>query len=198
MNMQIDNLKELWNKAKTESPSADVDIPAIVSKAKSKRRSSIVAHALNITILAITLVVITLYYFLVMRYRFLLSHVGFGIMFVSLALRIALEVISMIRAYSIDITDSALRNTVQTVKFVKQRKQIHGLYTIAIVSSYMIGFALMGPEIYNNLPFYLFVGIYLFFVVGAYILIVKIRGGIRKEMNDLQDLLVLRDEIRRD
>lgn len=198
MNMQIDNLKELWNKAKTEGPSADVDIPAIVSKAKSKRRSSIVAHALNIAILAITLVVITLYYFLVMRYRFLLSHVGFGIMFVSLALRIVLEVISMIRAYSIDITDCALRNTEQTVKFVQQRKQIHGLYTIAVVASYMIGFALMGPEIYNNLPLYLFVGIYLFFVVGAYILIIKIRVGILKEMNDLEDLLALRDEIRKE
>ncbi|KAB2868635.1 MAG: hypothetical protein F9K37_09860 [Bacteroidales bacterium] len=198
MNMQIDNLKELWNKAKAEVPSADVDVPAIVSKAKSKRRSSIVAHSLNITILAATLVVITLYYFLVMRYRFLLSHVGFGIMFVSLALRIALEVISMIRAYSIDMTDTALRNTEQAVLFFKQRKRIHGLYTIAIVASYMIGFALMGPEIYNNLPLYLFAGIYLFFVVGAYILIVKIRSGIRKEMNDLEDLLALRDEIRKE
>lgn len=196
--MQIDNLKEFWNKAKTEVPPVDVDITTIVSKAKAKRRSSIVAHALNIAILAFTLVVITLYFILVMRYHFLLSHVGFGIMFVSLALRIAMEVTSMIKAYSIDITDSALRNTEHAVLFVKQRKRIHGQYTIAIVASYMVGFALMGPEIYNNISFYLFVGIYLFFVIGAFVLMVKIRGGIRKEMNDLKYLLALRDEIRRE
>ncbi|MDX9854891.1 MAG: hypothetical protein RBS81_14005 [Tenuifilaceae bacterium] len=198
MNTQIDDLKTLWNKAKSEVPSVEIDTKAIVSQANAKRRSSVVAHILNMAILAVTLVVITLYYFFVMRYSFMLSHVGFGIMFVSLALRIVVEVVSMVRARRISITDSALLNTQQTVLFVKQRRRIHGPYTIAIVACYVLGFALMGPEIYHNLPFYIFVGIYLFFVVGAFVLIVTIRRGIRKELNSLQELLNLRNELCRD
>lgn len=194
MKTEIDDLKNIWNVSKNSIPS-DKNPEIILAKAEAGKRQSIMAHATTISILLVTIVAIAFYYLFVMRYNSILSHIGFGLMCLALIIRIIVEMSSVLKAKSIMFTNNAAENIQQTANLIKQRTRIHGSFTTIMVALYVIGFVLIAPEMYRNLPFYIFMGICLFFVIGAVILILVGRKGIHQELNNLKKVTALKEDI---
>lgn len=195
MTDELNNLKNIWQQGKNE-PVTQIPAPhGIVQKAKAKQHKSRNAHIITIAVLTVTLLAIGYYYLFVMRYQLLISHIGFALMVTMLLVRIALEAYSLMCYAKIDISHNAKGNTEQTIRFVRLRKQIHGNVSITILVSYMIGFILLGKEMYLTLPCLFFYGFYAMFAVLAVVLIVTIRKRVQKEMQHLNQLVALLDEL---
>lgn len=195
MTDELNNLKDIWQQGKND-PTAHIPTPHdIVQKAKTKQRKSRNAHFTTIAILLVTLLAIGYYYLFVMRYQLLVSHIGFGLMGTMLLVRIVLEAYSLKCYAKIDIAHNAKENLEQTIRFVRLRQQIHGTVSITILVAYIIGFVLLGKEMYLTLPSIFFYGFYAMFVVLAIVLTLIIRKGVQKELQHLRQLVTLLEEL---
>lgn len=67
-------------------------------------------------------------------------------MVVGLAVRILIEIFSTIKSRKIDLSNTALKTTTDSVDFYNFRKKIHGPVTIILVGIYTIGFYMLTPE----------------------------------------------------
>ena len=113
-----------------------------------------------------------------------------------LALRICIEILSIIRSGKIHVSDSAFKNTISTVSYYRFRKTIHGPVTFLIIAAYTIGFYLLMPEWSRHFPVSIMLLLCCSYPIGAIILIKLIRKGIRKEMDDLERLIKLQGELK--
>lgn len=185
-------LRQLWQAAKQTTKPSSSDAKALIVRARAHQKRTRNFHLSNIIILLTTMIGLIAFFYYVAPLQTLLSHVGIGLMLGGLLLRILIEGYSMMRGLRIDLSVNAQQATDDALAFHRLRKTIHGPFTIVIVLLYSIGFYLLTPEFsrYFTLPWMILIdGSYL---VGATILIVLIRRGVRQEMTALSELVAIR------
>ena len=195
MKNEMDDLKQLWNNAKQATPSTTT-AKQLIQQAAEKKKSSIYFQYGNILILTVVLLGLWVFFYRMYPFATLLSKIGTWLMLGGLALRICIEMLSVSRFGKIHVTDSALQNTSSTVSYYRFRKTIHGPVTFLIIAAYTIGYYLLMPEWSTHFRLSTMILLCCSYPVGAIILIKLIRKGIRKEMDDLKELIELQDELK--
>lgn len=194
MNDSFDQMKNMWQLAKTEKSELASE-KEMLSVALDAHRKSKKAHRMNIIILSITCVVMAVFLTKILRLSSVISYVGTGLMLGSLVLRIVIEIYSQLKAAKIEYGFNTLHLTEHTIKFYEWRKKVHGTITILIVVLYSIGFYLLTPEflmMYSKLVVFAIDAGY--FVI-AVILFFSIRAGVIKEMNYLKKIILLKSDL---
>jgi hypothetical protein len=195
MNDEIDDLKNIWNTGKKNTPDAESSTNQIILMAKKNKRNAINSHIGTIAILMITLIGISLFFINVAHFRQTMSHFGIALMTGVLIIRIIIEFYSLYISQRISLTESALKSSDATLRFYKFRKQIHGPTMIIILVLYTIGFYMLTPEFSLYMDFKMMLFIDISYLVGAVPVGLSIRNGIRKEMHNLNEILMLKSKL---
>ena len=198
MNNELDKLKKEWEAAKNKLAPTPVSVDQLVELAKEKKKSSVYFHYGNIIILTIVVGVIIFFFYYLFPLEDLLSKWGVGLMVGGLAVRILVEFFSVAKSKKINISETALQTTNDTIDFFHFRKMIHGPVTVGIVLAYAIGFYMLTPEFARHFGWksILFWDIMSVFI--AVFLIWQIRKGIRKEMKELSEIVELKNELEKE
>ena len=192
-----DELTNLWKQAKQQNAPTPSAADALAKKARATVRHTRNFHLGNVAILLAVVVGLLAFFYYVAPLQTTLSHIGIGLMIGGLLVRIAVELHSVARSARIDLGANAVRATDDALSFYQFRKRIHGPITITIVLLYSLGFYMLTPEFshYFSLPWMILIdGSYL---IGAVILILLIRQGIRKEMSALAELIDIKEDMMR-
>ncbi|HUC81117.1 MAG TPA: hypothetical protein VMR70_09385 [Flavisolibacter sp.] len=190
----MQDLIDTWKKGK-EALSTNSSAEALITLAKQKKRSVLYAQYGNVLVLTISLVGLTLFFIFVAPFQTLLSHIGMGMMLGGLALRIGIEIASIVKSGAIQLSSDATEATKAAFLFYHFRKRVHGHVTIAIAGVYAVGFYFLTPEFSQYISFQWMVLMHLSFLLGGAFLIWVIKKGIKKEMGDLVQLTSVRNEI---
>ena len=195
MKNELDQLKAQWKNEKSSLEASDLKIEGLIEVAKKRKKSVLYAHYGNAIILTLVVIMIATFFYYVTPFQDLISRIGVGLMLGGLVVRIIIEIASAIRSKRIDMTDPALQRTNDTFNFYQFRKKIHGPITISILALYTIGFYMLTPEFSKYMSLFWVVTWDTSYVVIAIVLTIQIRKGVRKEMQDLKEILSLRDEM---
>ncbi len=195
MSDQIDNLKNIWNDAKSKNYGQSEDTNRIIGIAEKKLKSTIKMQISTIVILLITFVGISAFFIYIARFNRILSLIGTGLMVGGLALRIIIELFSIYLSRKVDLSESALNTNNASLSYVKFRKRINGPVTIVIIILYTIGFYMLTPEFSTYFSTPILVLIDLSYIVGAVIFTYFVRKTIIKEMLTLNDILRIQKDI---
>ncbi|HNP17186.1 MAG TPA: hypothetical protein PKL31_02025 [Fulvivirga sp.] len=195
MKDDIEDIKNTWKAGKKTVPGTDNNADQLIALAKKNKRNTINLHIGTIVILTITLIGISWYFINVTPFKQTLSHIGVALMTGGLAIRIAIEIYSLIRSKQLDLTESALKSSDATIRFYKFRKLTHGPAMIVILVLYTIGFYMLTPEFSLYMSFNMLLFVDLSYLLGAVPVGLSIRNGIRKEMHNLNEILRLRQEL---
>lgn len=192
---ELEKLSARWKAAKRDIAPGPGNPAVIIALARRKKRNSIYFQYGNIAVLLAVLLVISAFFFYIAPMQDLLSRVGIALMTFGLLLRILIEAFSVMKFLGIDISASTLKNTEDTAAYFRFRKKIHGPVTVSIVAAYTIGFYVLTPEFsgYIDLPWMILID--LSYLAGAVFLIWQIRKGIRREMDDLAELVTLKQQL---
>ena len=194
MDNEMKALRDLWQQSKPVAPKP-VPLAQLQQKAAARKRSSILFQYANIAILLALAVIIYLFLGLWFPYKTTLGKTGVLLMTGSLLVRVIIEAGSIIRTRKIRLDSALLQNTKDTLDYYLFRKKIHGPVTIIIVAVYSIGFYMLMPEFGKHVPTWLLLITMLSYPIGAVFIIFQIRKGIKKEINELLDLVELQTAI---
>ncbi len=195
MSNEFEALHRQWQKDKGYFENESPDINEVFLSIRKKKTWSIHFHYGNILVLLIVLIGITAFFYFVAPVEHLLSRIGVGLMIGGLIVRISIEIISVYKSKAIDMMDSALQATNDTITFYNFRKTIHGPITIAILILYTIGFYMITPEFSLYFTIWKMILIDVSYVVAAIIPFVSIRKNIKKEIKILQEIIALKEKI---
>ncbi|MGB3851886.1 MAG: hypothetical protein WA958_18095 [Tunicatimonas sp.] len=188
-------LHQLWQQAKQTHRAALPDATSLINRAKAHQRHTRNFHFGNMAVLSATVAGLLVFFRYVAPLQTTLSHLGIGLMIGGLLLRILIEGYSVVRSARINLSANAQQATSDALTFLRFRKVVHGWVTIAIVLLYSLGFYLLTPEFsqYFSLPWMILIdGSYL---VGAAVLIILIRRGIKREMTALAELVAIKQDM---
>lgn len=183
--------QEARQTASVEAPNAN----EIIERATRKQRSTVFFHYGNLVALSLLLIVIWYVFAYWLPFRELLSKIGVALMLGSLALRVCIEAFSVVKLRKITPGDSTLKNLNDTLAFYHFRRRVHGPVTLVIVGLYTIGFYLLTPEFAKHLELWLVVLIDISYVLSTIIPIWQIRKSIKREMQNLSDMLELKESL---
>ena len=195
MNESDDELTNLWKQAKQQHPPAPSAPNVLAEKARSTVRHTRNFHLGNVAILLTVVVGLLAFFYYVAPLQTTLSRIGIGLMIGGLLVRIGIELHSVARSARINLGVNAVQATDDALSFYRFRKRIHGPITITIVLLYSLGFYLLTPEFSRYFSLFWMVLIDGSYLVGAVILILLIRQGIRKEMKALAELIDIKKEM---
>ncbi|MCG8411542.1 MAG: hypothetical protein MI739_09690 [Bacteroidales bacterium] len=192
MSKDFEDLQKMWDAEKSQI--ALRDCKQEIMQINSNKDKSVFFHYKNIVILSVILVFVILF-LKCLGLDFYSSKIGAMCMFGGLVLRIAIEILSVMKARRIDFTRKVLDTIQKTREFYSFRRKVHIPITIAIITIYSIGFFLLTPEFLQwfSKPMVLFIDIS--FLVIAFILIKNIRKPVRQELLDLEKIIQLQNEI---
>lgn len=192
----LNDLNEHWKKAKQKIHTGSVADTRLILQRKNNKRSVLSFHYANSIILSVLLSVLIFFFCNYTPFRTVLSWTGVALMVGGIFIRILVEIFSARKYAGIHVEEDTVSATEASLAFYRFRKKIHGPLTITIVGFYIAGFYMLSPEfsLYFSLPLMLFMDIG--FAVGAVILSVQIRKGIKKEMKTLESLTVLQKDMR--
>jgi cation transport ATPase len=195
MNNQMDNLKNLWQDSRSNDFGKSTDTDRIIGMAKQKMKSTIRMQLGTIVVLIITLVTITVYFFYVAKFKQTISHIGTFLMIAGVALRIIIELVSIYLSTNINMSGTTLKTNHASLVYYRFRKKINGPVTIAIIVIYTLGFYMLTPEfrLYFSKPMLIMID--LSYIFGAAILTWFVRKKIKKEMNILNEILLIQNDI---
>ncbi len=193
MNNELDELKALWQKAKssTETQPVKQDIAALIAQGEAKKKSTLAAHVINAAILSGTVAFLVFYFYYLYNFQDLLSNMGINLMIGGLTIRIVIEIFSAIRSRRINISDKATQSLQNSISFHEFRKRIHGPVTMIIFGLYFVGFYMLTPEFSRHISMAWLIAMDVSALMVAAVLIVFIRKGIRQELRDLEKLIEL-------
>jgi membrane protein YdbS with pleckstrin-like domain len=195
MSTEFDNLKNKWQAARKDVGGAPPAIGELVAKAEAKKKSTLYFQYGNIIVLSFVLIGISLCFYFFFPFRELLSRSGVFLMIAGLMIRIGVETFSTIKSKNIQFTDHALKATTNTLEHYNFRKTVNGPVTITLVVVYVIGFYMLTPEFIKYVDWRWMLLFDSLFTVSGVILIWQIRKGIRKEMDDLKEMVQLQEEL---
>ncbi len=193
MQNDIDDIVNQWKEAR-KSVHSQESIDKLISTAESRRKSSVAFHYGNMAVLSALAVILVLFFIYLFPFQETISRIGVACMVGTLLVRVIIEYFSARKAARINLLESTLAATDQTLKFYEFRKKIHGPVTIALVALYTIGLALLTQEFRKHIGdiIFLFDAMY---CLGGVVLIWQIRKGIKKEMNDLQEIIRIKTQL---
>lgn len=195
MDNELKKLKNQWKDVKSSVEKPEIEVDDIIEKAKKNKKSVLYAHYGNMLILTLTLIMITAFFYYVTSFQDLISKIGVVFMIGGLALRILIEWVSSIRSKQMDLTKHANSSMNSLLQFYQFRKKIHGPVTISIVGLYTLGFYMLTPEFSKYIDLHWMVIMDVGYVIGAIILIIFIRKGIKKEMEELAEIVQMKKEL---
>ena len=195
MDDELKKLKNQWKDVKSSVEKPEIEVDDIIEKAKKNKKSVLYAHYGNMLILTLTLIMITAFFYYVTSFQDLISKIGVVFMIGGLALRILIEWVSSIRSKQMDLTKHANSSMNSLLQFYQFRKKIHGPVTISIVGLYTLGFYMLTPEFSKYIDLHWMVIMDVGYVIGAIILIIFIRKGIKKEMEELAEIVQMKKEL---
>ncbi len=195
MNSQFKNLQSKWESNKKSMEPATTNFDELYKKIKNKEKENYFFYYGTITILFVTLLVISLFFYYVAPVEEMLSRIGAGLMVLGLIFRIFIEIMSIYKAKQINILDTTLKTAKNSIKFHQFRKTIHQVIAPIIIVLYTAGFYMITPEFSLNMKLWNLVFIDISYVVIAIILFFVIRKGVKKEMQKLTDIVKLKNEI---
>lgn len=198
MNNELDDLKKRWDGAKRDKHTSATSTDQLVVLAKSKKKTSLYYHYGNITVLFIVMVMVIFFFYVLLPFKEWLSKTGVAMMVGGLLIRIIVEIFSIRKSKKINVGDTALQATGDTLSFYRFRKKIHGTVTILLVGIYIAGYLLLNPELAKYVGWKMMLfwdGIAL---IAAVILIWQIRKGILKEMKEISEIIELENQLRGD
>lgn len=192
MKDEKDDIAALWQQAKGKNQAAAVaDLTEIKNQAAAKKKSALVAHYGNASVLTVTVVVLVFYFYYLYNFQDVLSNIGINLMIGGLLVRIGIEIYSALRSRSVNVADTASQSLQNSVAFHEFRKRIHGPVTITIFALYFIGFYMLTPEFSRYISFGWMVVMDGGALVVAAFLILVIRKGIKQELKDLEKMVQL-------
>jgi len=195
MSNHFSELEDAWNQSKKSLQSSPTNIENTYEKIRAHKKESFLFYYGTIAILSTTLIVIFSFFYFVAPVEQVLSRIGAGLMLGGLIVRILFEINSIKKAKKIHSINNSLEAVNNSIAFYQFRKKIHGVVAPIIISLYTIGFYLITPEFliymdtWNVVLFdisYLFIAVILFF---------QIRKGVRKEMNNVRETVLLKKEL---
>lgn len=195
MNNDFKELQNKWNNNKKNIESSADSFEDLNKIIRKKEKENFLFYYGTINTLSITLIVVFLFFNYAAPVKEVLSRLGVGLMLFGLVIRIVIEVISIYKAKQINSIDNVLKTTENSILFHRFRKTIHGVYTPIIIALYTIGFYMITPEfnVYMELWYLLLIDISYVFI--AFVLFVIIRKGVKKEMQELIEIIKLKNEI---
>jgi hypothetical protein len=193
MQNDMDELVNQWKNAKKGVPKG-ASIDALIKTAENKRKSSVAFHYGNMIVLSVLAVLLVLCFLFLFPFQETISRIGVGFMVGPIVLRVIIEYYSAQKAHKIDLSAPTVSATDETLRFYEFRKKIHGPVTISIVALYTIGLGLLTQEFMKHIGqiILLFDAMY---CVSGVVLIWVIRKGIKKEMNDLQEIIKIKTQL---
>jgi len=195
MNSEFNKLQNKWESNKKDIEHSNDSLNVLYSKIKEKEKENYFFYYGTITILLITLIFISLFFYNVAPVKEILSRIGVGLMISGLIFRIFIEVISIYKARQINNIDNTLKTTENTIKFHQFRKIIHKVIAPIIIILYTIGFYMITPEFSLYIEFWNLVLIDISYIIIGIILFVVIRKGVKKEMQKMTDIIELKNDI---
>lgn len=195
MDNEFDNLKNKWKAARPSTSGGASNIAELVDKGEAKKKNAVYHQYGNIIVLTIVLIIISLCFYFFFPFKALLSQVGMFLMVAGLVVRIGVEIFSTIKSGNIQFSDHALKTTTNTLAYYNFRKIVNGPVTISLVITYVVGFYILTPEFIKYVDWRWMLLFDTLFTISGVILIWQIRKGIKKEMEDLRDLVQLQDEL---
>jgi hypothetical protein len=194
MEKEMDDLTSLW-KGGTQGSSQKESVGAIIAQAQQRKRSSLMSHYGNIAIMTGVMILVSVFFLYLYPFRTMLSIAGVYTMIAGLAIRIVIEIFSVMRSGRIQLSDAVATKTDEALQFYNFRRTIHGPVTIVCVGLYVVGWFMLTPEYARHIPMWLLVTMDAGFVVMAVVLIVVIRRGLMKEIADLYKIVELRRQL---
>jgi hypothetical protein len=195
MNNIFNELQNNWESNKKEIELSNDSLDVLYSRIKEKEKENYFFYYGTITILSITLIVISLFFYFVAPVKEILSRIGVGLMISGLLFRILIEIISIYKAKQINTIHSTLTTTENTISFHQFRKTIHKVVAPIIIILYTIGFYIITPEFSLYIKFWNLVLIDISYVIIGIILFIVIGRGVKKEMQKLTDIMELKNDI---
>lgn len=192
MKEELNELKLVWKSAKESVAEPGMTPDSIIAKAKSKARSSWIMHLGNMIILAATLLMVGVFFYYLFPFGDALSQTGVHLMVSGLAVRIAVEAISLRKLGLIEITDQTAKTTSDYVGFYEFRRKVNGPVTYLLVGIYVAGFFMLSPEFGRYMRSTWLVVLDFMAISLAVVLVKEIGKGVRKEMDELWMLIELR------
>ena len=193
MSTEFEQLQDQWRQAKDSirvTPSEE-----LVKQAKSRKKDNLYFHYGNTIILTVVLIMISLFFYYNTPFQDILSWIGVSLMIGGLIIRILLELYSTGRSKRIDYGDPTTETTQNLIRFYEFRKKVHRWPTIIIVGLYTVGFYMLTPEFSRYLSAEAVIIMDISYILGAIFLIWQIRKGLKKEINDLRNMVRIRQEL---
>lgn len=157
----------------------------IIQKSNSIRRKQRIGQI----VLAITSVILILFFFYISAYKNAVVFLGLGIMIGSLLLRIAIEFFAMVKKENFPADRDMKKFNQDLITFYRRRKYIHYIVTPALFISYILGFVMLLPSFKESLSS----GFYLYILASSVVifiaLAVLIGVQVRRELRLLSELL---------
>lgn len=195
MNSEFNELLNKWEDNKKEIELSTKSLNVLYDKIQKKEKENYLFYYGTITILLITLIVISLFFYYVAPVKETLSRIGVFLMISGLIFRILIEIISINKARQINNIDKTLKTIESTINFHKFRKTIHTVVAPIIIALYTIGFYSITPEFSIYIKFWNLVLINVSYVIIGIILFLVIRKGVKREMQKLKDIIALKNDI---
>lgn len=192
---EFDEFKNEWKAGRKQEGVMTTDSKAIKMVAKQKKRKSVVAHISTILVLSITLLVLCLFFYYQAPFTTVLSLSGVTLMLGGLALRITIEIYSLIKANMLKLDYSASQSNKQLIDFYNFRTKVHGGFTLTIIALYCIGFYMLTPEFSLYISMKWMIIMDSSFVLIAVILFWQLRKGVMEEKKVLKELAELKAEL---
>ena len=193
MQNDMNELVNQWKSARREVHTPD-SIESLIKTATSKKRSSMAFHYGNIIALTALVIILILMFLFLFPFQETISRIGVAFMVGTIALRVIIEYFSSRKAARIDLAAATSSATEETLKFYEFRKRIHGPVTISMVVLYSIGLGLLTGEFIKHIGYIILLFDALYCITGV-LVIWQIRKGIKKEMNDLQEIIKIKTQL---
>lgn len=195
MNKDFNALQQQWKAHKQHIETSDRDLQQLHKSIQQKEKENYFFYYGTITILSITLIVISLFFYFVAPVKETLSSIGAGLMILGLFFRIIIEINSIYKAKKVNKIDNTLTTTENLLAFHQFRKTIHQIVAPIIVALYTIGFYLITPEFSKHMPLWNVILMDVSYVVIGIVLFIVIRKGVKKEMQKLTEIIELKDQL---
>jgi hypothetical protein len=189
----MDELQKLWQEEKKQrSENAGISASEMIIHARRQKTGSVRFQYGNVIVLSLVLIGIVCFFSVYLGMREPLSLMGLSMMYGGLALRIGVEIYSILYARRIDISQASLVNTEKILAYHQFRRRVHGPFTLSIVGLYTIGFYVLIPEFAMYME-----TIWVILIGASYLLMAifpfwQIRKGIQNEIRQLEEIVRIR------
>lgn len=180
----FNEIQKQWA-AREIPPISQKAMESVILKSKSIRRKQWIGQL----VLAITSVILIIFFFYISAYKNTIVFLGLGIMISSLLIRIGIEFFAMVKKENFPADNDMKKFNQNLITFYKRRRYIHFIVTPVLYISYIIGFIMLLPSFKESLSngFYIYILFSSILIFVALAILIGVQ--IRRELGILKDLI---------